>query len=151
MALRGEYAPIAPNAAYQWIRDQIQTWDHSGGTEGTTDPGGRPCIIVVNRGAKTGLLHRTPLVRVERDGHYLAVASRGGKPKNPPWVHNLRANPVVEVWDETRRADYNARELSGDERAHWWELAVSVFADYAEYAQKAPRVIPVFLLAPAIE
>jgi deazaflavin-dependent oxidoreductase (nitroreductase family) len=147
MPLQGEYAEPDPSG---WVREQIETWERSGGTDGTTlRDTGMPCVIVVNRGARSGLLRRTPLMRVEHGGSYLAVGSKGGAPKNPAWVANLRENPQVEVWDGPERGDYVARELEGDERSQWWERAVAVFPNYGEYQERTERLIPVFLLEPA--
>jgi F420H(2)-dependent quinone reductase len=144
MALQGEYAPLDPAG---WVAEQIQQWESSGGTDGTTlRETGLACVIVVNRGAKSGLLHRTPLMRVEHDGKYLAVGSKGGAPANPAWVNNLRTNPQVEVWDGPEKLELVARELDGDERSQWWERAVGVFSNYAEYQQKTERLIPIFIL-----
>lgn len=145
--LEGEYAPPDPR---QWVRDQIETWERSGGTAGTTlRDTGLPVVVVVNRGARSGQLHRTPLMRVEHDGSYLAVGSKGGAPQHPAWVHNLRAHPEVEVWDGPARGDFVVRELDGAERATWWERAVAAYPPYAEYQQRTDRVIPLFLLEPA--
>jgi F420H(2)-dependent quinone reductase len=147
MPLEGEYSPPDPAG---WVREQIETWERSGGTEGTTlRDTGLPIVIVVNRGVRSAQLRRTPLMRVEHDGSYLAVGSKGGAPKNPAWVANLRADPKVEVWDGPQRADLVARELDGDERAVWWERAVAAFPNYAQYQQKTERRIPVFVLEPA--
>jgi F420H(2)-dependent quinone reductase len=147
MPLQGEYAPLPQT---EWIRTQIEAWERSGGTDGTTvRDTGVPCVIVVNRGAKSGKLHRTPVIRVEHDGRYVAVGSRRGAPKNPGWVTNLRADPQVEVWDGPDKGDYTARELFADEREEWWERAVAVLPNYAEYQQNTDRQIPVFLLEPA--
>jgi F420H(2)-dependent quinone reductase len=144
--LAGDYAPMDPAS---WVREQIETWERSGGTEGTTlRDTGLPCVIVVNRGARSGQLHRTPLMRVEHEGSYLAVGSKGGAPKNPAWVANLRHDAEVEVWDGQQRGDYIARELEGDERAAWWERAVAAFSNYADYQQRTDRLIPVFVLEP---
>lgn len=146
MPLHGEYAPNP----ISWVREQIETWERSGGREGTTwRDTGLPVVIVVNRGLRSGLLHRTPLMRVAHDGSYLAVGSKGGDPQDPAWVANLRAEPRVEVWDGPERGDYLARELEGEERSTWWERAVSAFPDYADYQQRTERLIPVFLLEPA--
>lgn len=144
--MQGEYAQPSPS---DWVREQIEAWERSGGTEGTTlRDTGLPCVIVVNRGVRSGTLHRTPLMRVEHDGSYLAVGSKGGAPKNPAWVANLRANPQVEVWDGPQRGDYVARELEGDERSSWWERAVAAFPNYVEYQERTERLIPVFVLEP---
>ncbi len=147
MPLEGEFA--LPDPA-EWVRDQIETWERSGGTEGTTlRDTGLPVVIVLNRGVRTGLLRRTPLMRVEHAGCYLAVGSKGGAPQNPAWVANLRADPRVEVWDGPRRGDYVARELDGAERSVWWERAVAAYAPYADYQRRTERLIPVFVLEPA--
>lgn len=147
MPLEGEYAPMDPA---DWVREQIETWERTGGTEGTTlRDTGMPVVIVVNRGVSSGQLRRTPLMRVEHDGSYLAVGSKGGAPKNPAWVANLRADPQVEIWDGPVRGDYVARELDDDERSGWWERAVAIFPPYADYQQRTERLIPVFVLEPA--
>jgi deazaflavin-dependent oxidoreductase (nitroreductase family) len=144
--LEGEFAPPDPAG---WVRDQIETWERSGGTEGTTlRDTGLPVVIVVNRGVRSGDLHRTPLMRVEHGGSYLAVGSKGGAPKNPAWVANLRADPEVEVWDGPVHGDFVARELAGDERATWWERAVAAYPPYADYQVRTERLIPVFVLEP---
>ncbi len=149
MPLEGEYAPIDPTS---WVGEQIEAWERSGGTEGTTLRGTEmPCVIVVNRGVRSGQLRRTPLMRVEDGGSYLAVGSKGGAPKDPAWVANLRADPHVEVWDGPARGDYIVREISdADERAVWWERAVSAYSPYVEYQEKTERLIPIFLLEPAV-
>jgi deazaflavin-dependent oxidoreductase (nitroreductase family) len=148
VALTGEYAPLDPSG---WVAEQIETWERSGGTEGTTlRDTGLACVIVVNRGVRSGQLHRTPLMRVEAGGRYLAVGSKGGAPKNPAWVANLRADSHVEVWDGPARGDYVAREITGEERASWWDRAVAAFPPYAEYQERTERLIPVFLLEPAL-
>ena len=147
MPLHGEYAPPDPR---QWVRDQLEQWERSGGTEGTmlrdTD---MPVVVVVNRGARSGQLHKTPLMRVEHGGSYVAVGSKGGAPQHPAWVHNLRAHPEVEVWDGPAQGDYRVRELEGAERETWWERAVAAYPPYAEYQQRTDRMIPLFLLEPS--
>jgi F420H(2)-dependent quinone reductase len=146
MSLDGEYAP-SPRA---WVRNQVELFESSGGTEGTTllDTG-MPVVIVTNVGAKTGKIRKTPLMRVEHGGRYAAVASQGGSPKHPVWYHNLRANPRVEVQDGPVKTTMTARELSGEERAQWWERAVAAYPPYSEYQQRTERQIPVFILEPA--
>ena len=140
------YPPPNPAA---WVREQIETWERSGGTEGTTlRDSGLPIVIVLNRGARSGRLHRTPLMRVEHEGRYLAVGSKGGAPRNPAWVQNVRTHPDVEVWDGPRRGDFIARELDGDERGTWWARAVAAYPPYADYQKRTERLIPVFLLEP---
>ena len=144
MPLQGEYAAPDPAA---WVREQIETWERSGGTEGTTlRDTGLPIVIVVNRGVQSGQLRRTPLMRVEHEGSYAAVGSVGGAPKNPVWVYNLRANPRVVVQDGPETLELTARELAGAEREEWWERSVAAFPPYAEYQTKTDRLIPVFVL-----
>jgi F420H(2)-dependent quinone reductase len=143
MAIDGEYAP-SPAA---WVRDQVDEYEGSGGTKGTTlRDTGMPVVVVTNRGAKSGKIRKTPLMRVEHDGTYVAVASKGGAPENPLWYFNLRANPDVEVQDGADKWEMTAREISGDERAVWWERAVAAYPPYAEYQERTSRQIPVFLL-----
>jgi deazaflavin-dependent oxidoreductase (nitroreductase family) len=145
MPVQGEYVP----SAQAWVRDQVELYESSGGTEGTTlRDSGIPVVVVTNLGAKSGKVRKTPVMRVEHDGSYAMVASKGGAPEHPLWYYNLRANPLVEVQDGPRKRDMTARELSGDERAQWWERAVAVFPNYAEYQQKTTREIPVFVLEP---
>jgi len=120
----------------------------SGGTEGT-ELQGRPVILLTTKGAKTGKIRKTPLMRVEHDGSYAIVASLGGAPKNPVWYHNVKANPRVELQDGTTAGEYEAREVFGDEKAQWWDRAVEAWPDYANYQTKTDRQIPVFVLSPA--
>jgi deazaflavin-dependent oxidoreductase (nitroreductase family) len=130
-----------------WVRDQVEEYEGSGGASGTTlRDTGLPVVIVTNRGAKTGAVRKTPLMRVEHEGSYAAVASKGGSPEHPLWYHNLRANPRVEVQDGAAKWEMTARELTGAEREVWWERAVAVYPPYAEYQQRTSRLIPVFLL-----
>lgn len=143
MPLNGEYEP-SPS---KWAADQADLYESSGGTDGTT-LNGRPVVVLTTTGAKTGKLRKTPLMRVEHDGEYAAVASLGGAPKNPVWYHNVVADPHVELQDGTVKQDMTAREVTGDEKAVWWERAVAAFPDYAEYQTKTDRQIPVFVLTP---
>ncbi|MEV6658936.1 nitroreductase family deazaflavin-dependent oxidoreductase [Nocardia fluminea] len=143
MPLTGEYAPSTSD----WAREQAETYENSGGAEGTSMQG-KPVILLTTKGAKTGKLRKTPLMRVEHDGEYAVVASLGGAPKNPVWYHNIKANPHVELRDGATTKDYDAREVFGEERALWWERAVAVWPDYDEYTKKTGRVIPVFVLTP---
>lgn len=148
MPLEGEYEPSPSD----WVREQVELYERSGGTEGTTlRDTGMPVIVVTNRGAKTGKLRKTPLMRVEHDGRYAAVASKGGAPEHPVWYHNLVADPHVEVQDGTVKQDMVARQVIGTEKAEWWERAVAAFPPYAEYQAKTDREIPVFLLEPVAE
>jgi F420H(2)-dependent quinone reductase len=146
MPLKGEYAP----SPLDWSRKQAEQFEQSGGTEAAS-LGNMSIILVTSVGAKTGKLRKTPLMRVEHDGKYAAVASLGGAPKNPVWYNNLKANPHVEVQDGPVKRDYIARELEGEEKAIWWERAVAAFPDYAEYQKKTTRQIPVFVLEPVAE
>ena len=141
MPLSGEYAPSPSD----WARKQAEQYEASGGSI-ESDMRGRPIIVLTSVGARTGQLRKTPLMRVEHDGEYLVVGSLGGAPKNPVWVYNVRKNPHVELQDGPAKHDYLARELSGDERALWWERAVAAFPNYADYQRKTERIIPIFLL-----
>jgi len=143
MPLEGEYAP----SPVDWSREQAEKYIDSGGTDGT-ELNGMAVILLTTVGAKTGKLRKTPLMRVEHDGEYAIVASLGGAPKNPVWYYNVKKNPRVELQDGTVTGDYNAREVSGDEKAAWWERAVAAFPPYAEYQTKTDRQIPVFVLTP---
>ncbi|MDF3298951.1 nitroreductase family deazaflavin-dependent oxidoreductase [Streptomyces tropicalis] len=146
MPLEGEYEP----SPAQWVRDQVELYESSGGTKGTTlMDTGLPVIVLTTLGAKSGKVRKTPLMRVEHDGRYAAVASQGGAPKHPVWYFNLKADPRAELQDGPVRQDMTARELSGAERAEWWERAVAAFPPYAEYQEKTSREIPVFVLEPA--
>jgi deazaflavin-dependent oxidoreductase (nitroreductase family) len=145
MALTGEYEP----STIDWVREQVDEYERSGGTRATTlRDTGMPVVIVTSRGVRSGKLRKTPLMRVEHDGRYLAVASQGGAPKHPSWYHNLVADPHVDVQDGQTKQEMVARLLTGDERAQWWERAVAVFPPYADYQQRTEREIPVFLLEP---
>lgn len=143
MSMNGEYAP----STAQWVREQVDEYEGSGGRSGTTMRG-MPVIIVTTRGARSGKLRKVPLMRVEHDGEYAAVASMGGAVKNPVWYLNLLADPRVEVQDGTVVRAMTARELTGEEKAIWWERCVAAFPDYAAYRAKAEREIPVFVLTP---
>ncbi|MCV7173477.1 nitroreductase family deazaflavin-dependent oxidoreductase [Mycobacterium manitobense] len=144
MPLTGEYEPSTSD----WARENAEQYMASGGTEGT-ELKGRPVILLTTVGAKTGKLRKTPLMRVENNGEYAVVASLGGAPKHPVWYHNIKKNPRVELQDGPSTRDYDAREVFGDEKAEWWERAVEVWPEYAEYQEKTDREIPVFVLSPA--
>ena len=144
--MHGDYEP----STQAWVRDQVEEYESSGGTQGTTlRDTGLPVVIITNRGARSGKLRKTPVMRVEHDGSYAAVASRGGAPTHPLWYHNLRADPRVELQDGPRKQDMVAREVTGDERVQWWERAVAAYPPHAEYQQRTTRRIPVFVLEPA--
>jgi F420H(2)-dependent quinone reductase len=141
MPLEGEYAP----SPWDWSREQADKYAESGGSD-AADMKGKPIILLTTVGAKTGKLRKTPLMRVEHDGRYLAVASQGGAPTHPLWYHNLVADPAVELQDRDQKRDMTARLLTGEERAQWWERAVEAFPPYADYQRRTEREIPVFLL-----
>ena len=143
MPLTGDYEPSTSD----WARENAELYMASGGTEGT-ELKGKPVVLLTTVGAKTGKLRKTPLMRVEHDGHYAVVASLGGAPKHPVWYHNISAHPRVELQDGTETGEYEAREVFGDEKATWWERAVAVWPDYADYQRKTDREIPVFVLTP---
>jgi F420H(2)-dependent quinone reductase len=141
MLLEGEYAP----SPAQWVRDQVERIESSGGADGTVMRG-MPVIVMTMRGAKSGKLRKVPVMRVEHDGVYAAVASLGGAPRNPLWYANLVADPHVLVQDGPVRRELTAREVHGPEKALWWERAVEAFPDYATYQARTDRQIPVFVL-----
>ena len=134
-----------------WVRDQVELYEGSGGTDGTTlRETGLPVIVVTNRGNRTGAIRKTPLMRVMDGNNYVLVGSKGGAPKNPVWVYNLRAHADVEIQDETAVHNMRVREVEeGEERARLWDLSVAAFPPYAEYQNKTTRLIPVFIAEPA--
>jgi deazaflavin-dependent oxidoreductase (nitroreductase family) len=141
-----EYEPSPRN----WVREQVELYESSGGTQGTTlRDTGLPVVIITNRGVRSGKVRKTPVMRVEHDGRYAAVASQGGAPTHPSWYYNFLADPAVELQDGARKQRMVAREVTGDERAQWWERAVAAYPPYAEYQQRTTRQIPVFVLEPA--
>ncbi|MFI0976027.1 nitroreductase family deazaflavin-dependent oxidoreductase [Streptomyces sp. NPDC021093] len=148
MPLEGEYDP----SPAQWIREQVELYERSGGTQGNTlwDTG-LPIVVLTMRGAKSGRLRKIPVMRVEHQGQYAAVASKAGFPLHPDWYFNLRSELYVELQDGSVPQAMTARELAGDERAEWWERAVAAYPPYAEYQEKTDRVIPVFVLQPVHE
>lgn len=141
MPIEGEYLP----GTWDLARDQVERIEASGGTEGL-EMAGRPCVVLWTRGRKTGAIRKSPLIRVEHEGTYAAVASMGGAPKHPWWYLNLTADPDVTVQDGTEVRDYVAREVTGDEKALWWERATAVWPSYDDYQAKTERVIPLVLL-----
>jgi len=143
MPLDGEYEP----STSQWVRDQVQAYESSGGERGNTllDTG-LQVVIVTSRGNKSGKLRKTPLMRVEHGGEYALVASRGGAPTHPVWYFNLKADPeAVTIQDGRETFDAQVREVTGEERARWWERAVAAYPPYAEYQTRTAREIPVFV------
>lgn len=147
MALSGEYEP----SPVQWVRDQVEAYEASGGTRANTlRDTGLPVVIVTSVGSRSGKLRKTPLMRVEHDGKYALVASQGGAPKHPTWYHNLLAHPQIQLQDGPAPRDMTVRLLEGDERLQWWDRAVDAFPSYATYQTKTERTIPVFLAEPSI-
>jgi deazaflavin-dependent oxidoreductase (nitroreductase family) len=143
MSLEGTYEP-SPS---QWVRDQVELYERTGGAEGNTlRDTGLPVVIVTTRGNKSGKIRKTPLMRVEHDGAYALVASQGGAPTHPVWFYNLMANPEsVTIQDGPEPFEVSVREVQGEERATWWERAVAAFPPYAQYQLKTERRIPVFV------
>ena len=146
MSIEGEYQP----SALEWVRDQIEVYERSGGTEANTlRDSGIPIIVVTMKGHRTGNVRKIALMRVEHQGEYALVASMGGAPQNPGWYKNLVADPQnVMVQDGPAPFAVAVREVTGDERALWWERAVAVFPLYADYQQHTERVIPVLIASP---
>jgi F420H(2)-dependent quinone reductase len=143
MALQGHYEP-SPS---EWVRNQVETYEASGGTEANTlRDTGLPIIIVTTRGNKSGNVRKTPLMRVEHDGEYALVASQGGAPTHPVWYYNLKAAPdSVLIQDGPEPFEVDVHEATGDERATWWDRAVAAFPPYAGYQTRTERTIPVFI------
>jgi len=142
-----EYIP----SPRDWVREQVELYERSGGTQGTTlRDTGLPVIIVTHTGNKTGAVRKTPLMRVKDGANYVLVGSQGGAPKHPVWVHNLRANAKVEIRDLTVVQTMQAREVTdAAERARLWKLAVAAYPPYEDYQKRTARTIPVFVAEPA--
>ncbi|WP_232680093.1 nitroreductase family deazaflavin-dependent oxidoreductase [Nocardioides sp. R-C-SC26] len=145
--LHGEYDP-SPS---EWVRNQVEAYEASGGQEANTLPDHPewPIVVITSVGSASGKLRKNPVMRVEKDGVYAAVASKGGDPEHPSWYHNFLANPLVELQDGPEPRAYTARVADGAERQEWWDRAVAVYAPYAEYQENTDREIPVFVLEPA--
>jgi deazaflavin-dependent oxidoreductase (nitroreductase family) len=143
MTLQGDYVP----SAAQWVRDQVEAYERSGGQQANTlRDTGRPVIIVTMRGNKSGNVRKIALMRVEHNGEYALVASMGGAPKHPVWYYNLTANPdQLTIQDGPEPFEAAVREVTGEERAAWWERAVAAYPPYAEYQKRTDRQIPVFV------
>jgi deazaflavin-dependent oxidoreductase (nitroreductase family) len=143
MTLQGEYVP----STAQWVRDQVEAYERSGGREANTlRDTGLPVIVVTMRGNRTGKVRKIALMRVEHNGEYALVGSRGGAPKHPQWVYNLRAHPdEVTIQDGAEPFEVRVRQVTGHERRRWWERAVAAFPPYAEYQKRTQREIPVFV------
>jgi deazaflavin-dependent oxidoreductase (nitroreductase family) len=141
-----EYIP----SPRDWVREQVELYEGSGGTQGTTlRDTGLPVIIVTHTGNKTGAVRKTPLMRVKDGRSYVLIGSQGGAPTHPAWVHNLRVNPAVEIRDRTAVQKMRVREVTDNaERARLWDLAVAAYPPYADYQMKTTRKIPVFIAEP---
>lgn len=145
MPLTGEYVP----SPEKWVRDQVELYESSGGTEGTTlRDTGLPVVVVTSLGARSGKIRKTPLMRVEHEGAYALVASQGGAPVHPTWYHNVTQHPLIELQDGPVRQDMTVREVTGEEKAVWWERAVAAFPNYAEYQRRTDREIPLLVAEP---
>jgi F420H(2)-dependent quinone reductase len=144
MPIDGEYEP----SAWGWVARQVDQIESSGGTVGLTMQG-KPVVVVTMRGRKSGKVRKAALMRVEHDGTYAIVASKGGDPDHPGWYHNIVADPEVTLQDGTDVRDMRAREVEGAERDEWWGRAVEAWPDYAKYQRQTDRTIPVILLEPA--
>jgi F420H(2)-dependent quinone reductase len=143
MTIEGEYVPSPRKGA----RDQVSEIERTGTTD-SVDIMGMPVVLLTMVGAKTGAIRKVPLMRVEHDGLYAAVASLGGAPEHPQWYWNLRRRPGLDLQDGTTVTRRRARELEGEEREAWWERCVATFPPYASYQRKTDRTIPVFVLEP---
>lgn len=143
MTMSGDYEP----SASAWVRDHVEQILRTGTTDGVTI-NGRPTVLMTYWGAKTGKVRKTPVMRVEYDGCYAAVASKGGAPANPQWYASLVAEPVIELQDGTGTQQYRAREVFGEEKSLWWQRAVDAYPDYADYQRGTDRQIPVLVLEP---
>jgi deazaflavin-dependent oxidoreductase (nitroreductase family) len=148
MALQGEYEP----SPVGWVREQVERYEATDGREANTlRDTGYPIVVITSVGSRSGKLRKNPVMRVERGGRYVAIASKGGAPEDPVWAHNVRAHPVVDLQDGAERRAFDVRELAAGspERDHWWQVAVDTWPTYATYEERAgDRVIPVFLLEP---
>jgi deazaflavin-dependent oxidoreductase (nitroreductase family) len=145
MPLSGEYEP----SPAEWTRKQVELYESTGGREGNLQrPTGLPVVIVTMRGKSSGKLRKVALMRVEHDGEYALVGSKGGAPTDPVWVGNLKADPHVTVQDGPEPVDMTVRLVTGDERKQWWQRCVDAFPNYADYERKTSREIPVFVATP---
>ena len=144
MTLQGTYEP----SPTRWVREQVAEFEASNGARANTlARTGDPIVVITSVGATSGKLRKNPVMRVEHDGRYLAVASYGGRPEDPVWADNFRAHPQVDLQDGPDLATYDVRELpEGPERDEWWERAVATWSTYGEYQKKTDRLIPLFLL-----
>jgi len=145
MPVEQDYEP----STIDWVREQVELYESSGGTKGTTlRDTGYPVVLLTLRGAKSGKVRKTPLMRVEHEGVYAAVASQGGAPRHPVWYHNITAHPRIQLQDGPVKKTMVAREVTGEEKEIWWERAVAAFPPYADYQRRTDRQIPLLLLEP---
>jgi len=146
MTLQGEYLPSPSD----WVREQVERYERTGGREANTlRDTGIPIIVVTMRGQRTGGIRKIALMRVEHGGEYALVASRGGAPTHPQWYHNLLAHPDdVLIQDGPEPFPVTVREVDGEERQQWWERSVAVFPNYAKYQESTERHIPVLVATP---
>lgn len=145
MTIQGEYLPSKAG----WVREQVERFEATNGAEANTlRDSDDPIVVITSRGARSGKVRKNPVMRVEKDGRYVAVASLGGAPQHPEWYYNLVAHPVVDLQDGPVKKSYRARVLEGEEREQWWQYAVDTWPTYGEYQKKTERLIPVFLLEP---
>ncbi|AOW92566.1 nitroreductase [Rhodococcus sp. WMMA185] len=151
MPLSGEYEPSKSKFFLRGemivVADQVELYEKSGGAEGAFTRGS-PTVVMTSRGAKSGKLRKTPLARIEHDGEYAIVGTHRGATKNPDWCYNLLADPHVVLQDRATIRDMIAREVTGDEKALWWDRALQIIPSITEYKKKAGREIPVFVLTP---
>jgi len=148
MTITGDYEP----GAWDWVAQQVEEYEASGGTRANTlRDSGIPIIVVTMRGAKSGKVRKIGLMRVEHDGEYALVASKGGDPAHPAWYHNMTADPGIMIQDGPQPQPFVVREVDGDERETWWQRAAEVYPPYVEYAEKAGRLIPVLVASPQHE
>ena len=141
MTINGEYAPSPTD----WVREQVERYEATGGAEANTLRG-VPIVVITSTGAKSGRLRKNPVIRVEHEGAYAAIASNGGDPVHPSWCHNFVADPRVRLQDGPERHEYVARRVEGEERRVWWARANTVWPHYDEYQERTDREIPVFVL-----
>ncbi len=145
MTLQGEYVP----SKAAWVREQVEKYEATDGAEANTLPGtDYPIVVITSVGAKSGHLRKNPVMRVERGGVYVAIASKGGADEHPEWYHNFVAHPEVELQDGPVRRTYRAEVVHGEERTDLWQLAVDTWSTYASYQERTDREIPVFKLTP---
>jgi len=143
MPLSGEYELSSNDRT----REQVELYETTDGAEGGT-LAGKPVIILTFMGAKSGKIHKTPLMRIEHNGTYAVVASNAGAPKHPIWYNNIIANPLVELQDRAVKQDMRVREIIGEEKNEWWKRADAAYPEFPAYRARAGREIPILLVEP---